>query len=210
MSTSLFFNLSFDLGGISLILFVVWFFVNFNNSAAAFKWFSLSILALLASVIILSYGATKLAKVRSSLPSQNQTEIINLKQEVSDLKSKQAHHSKTTTKEPKATKSHHKSHKKTEADEPAVPSRIVNETDNQIVKTVVEKHPHHINLVAKVTNQSQPMMVRGVHSNQTYKIHGKHDPITVGEFVVIKGTATKVDSANTIHVTSTSVKKQVS
>lgn len=198
MSTSLLFNLSFDLGAISLILFVVWFFVNFNNSAAAFKWFSLSILALLSSVIILSYGSTKLAKSRSSLPIQNQTEITNLKQEISTLKSKKSDKSKSNDKTKK-----HLSKKSVE-----FPSRIVNQTDNQIVKDKVTKHEHHINLVAKVDSASYPIIVRGVHSNQHYKINENNShPVRVGEFVIVKGLATTVNN-DTINVKATTVEHQ--
>ncbi len=175
MNTSLFFNLGFDLAAVALVLFVVWFFINLRNAQSAFHWLTGAILALIVSLMLVGYGGLKQANDQSSVPSQNQSQINALKQEVSTLKHRQS------------SQRHHV----------VKPTRVVNKLDNVKLKQQVNHHAVKVSLTAKVlnlTNRKHSLLVRGVHSRQQYLVQTKQPVKNVakGNFVIANGKATNM------------------
>lgn len=207
METNLLFNISFDLSGIALLIFIIWFIKSLRNHQSIHNWLVGAITFAILSLMTLSYGALLLTKQDSKLPVQTRNAISALHQEMITHKSSSS--SKAATK--KTSHKHHSSSKKTHSKKSSSSSsnskemRIANQNANNDVLTKVQKHSVKVELIAKVSsidNDGKTLHVRGVHSGQEYTVHASHayKKIKNNYFIIIHGLAKKVNDQGVIIV----------
>lgn len=185
MPISLFFNFSFDLALLALIIFIIWLGFQITKSKRTksnhnlHHWLSVIIILLTISTMSLSYGGLQLTRREVNLPTQNRVRINLLRQALINAK-RQA-----SSPNSKATGSKSKRNSK----------NVTTLKANAPIKKSVAKRPVPIELRVRIKSVNPKRRVLWAQNNrQLYKIIQFKEPRAKAKSsVTIRGLATKVN-----------------